>query len=88
MSSYLLIYNRRTGQLRHEEFVGDQGRKAAMRRRLEVEKSRPSADIEVVVLAAESLDQIKHTHGRYFSSTSDLVRDAISEGHGDAVALA
>jgi hypothetical protein len=82
MSSYLLVYNRRTGELQHEVYSGVDGRARALHRRLEIERSRPSSDIEVVVLAADSLDRIRQTHGRYFASSSGLIREAMNNGQG------
>lgn len=71
MKHYLLQYNRRTGQLRHSEYEGDVGRREALRARLEAERGTKDADLEIVVISARSLDEVRRTHGRYFSSVTE-----------------
>lgn len=78
MTSFLMQYNRRTGHLDVTEFVGDTAREEAMAARVDAEDSRPSPDIEVVVLTANSLDDLKVTHGRYFFTPTELVRNALA----------
>jgi hypothetical protein len=71
---FLLVYNRRTGELsRFDEFPSDQRREALHARFLEEERERDHSDIEVVVLGAESADVLKTTHGRYFKTIQELV---------------
>ena len=68
MSSWLIVYARRTANLlRCEEFSDS---REALRERFVVEgANRDNPDLEVVVLGADSLSTIKVTHGRYFSGT-------------------
>lgn len=76
MKSFLLVYNRRTGALDYKEYSGPTARKRAFAGRLSRELSK-DVDVEIVVLSADSLDELKRTHGRYFSSARDLVRGAV-----------
>jgi hypothetical protein len=74
MRSFLLIYNRRSGQLVSiDEF--EPGRDAdALARRFELERTyQDDPDIEIVTLGAESLQSLKRTHGRYFRTVEELI---------------
>ena len=75
MNSFLIQYNRRTGDVQVREYHGEKGRLQALAARVKVEMSRPSSDIEVAVLSSDSLDELKRTHGRYFRSARDLLQD-------------
>lgn len=77
MTSFLMRYDRRTGDLEVTEFAGENARQDALTARVQAESERASADVEVVVLAADSLDELKRTHGRYFKSVPELVRSAL-----------
>lgn len=79
MSNFLLVYNRRTGDLRHLEFKGAAGRQRALKRRLKAEAARVDSDEEIVVISADSLEELMRTHGRYFRSVSQLARDAAQD---------
>jgi hypothetical protein len=69
VSYFLLVYERPTGTLR--ELVEYTDSHAAMRARFErEERYEGDRDVEVVVLGASSLEQVKRTHGRYFMSAS------------------
>ncbi|RBY78690.1 hypothetical protein DQ238_11470 [Geodermatophilus sp. TF02-6] len=78
MTSFLVQYDRRTGAYDITEFAGDEARHEALSARVKAEANRSSSDIEVVVLSADSLDELKRTHGRYFRSAPELLRDAIA----------
>jgi hypothetical protein len=68
MTYFLIVYNRRSGEVQYEPFAD---RRLALSRRFELEAhGRP--DDEIVVLGAADLDQIKRTHGRYFKNVSEL----------------
>ena len=72
MRSYVFVYNRLTGDLRTEEF--DAGlQRQAFERRLELEQT-VAPDTEVVVFHADSLDEIRKTHRRYFMSVQDMAQ--------------
>lgn len=79
MTSFLMQYDRRTGELEVTEFAGEHAREDALAARVQAEATRANADVEVVVLAADSLEELKRTHGRYFKSIRQLVRDALEE---------
>ncbi len=67
MRLYLIVYDRQAGKLlRIQEYPPDQrGQALADRFRIELaERARP--EIEVVVLAADSMESLRRTHGRYF----------------------
>jgi hypothetical protein len=78
MTSFLMQYDRRSGDLEVTEFVGESAREEALAARVQAESTRASEDVEVVVLSADSLDELKRTHGRYFKSASELLREAIA----------
>jgi hypothetical protein len=51
-----------------------------MRRRFVLERLPEYADMEVVVLSADSIETLHETHGRYFYTDAELVqklRDAL-----------
>lgn len=66
MTYYLLVFNRRHGELVREiqEFA-DQRVAMAERLRLEIE-NKHNPDLEIVVLGAESREAMENTHSRYF----------------------
>lgn len=65
MSSFVVQYNRRTGEVEVTEFPEGENR-AAMRHRLALERERTSPDVEIVSLVSESIDDVRRTHSRYF----------------------
>ena len=75
MAEFLLIYDRRAGEIiRHREYDDS---KVALAARFEAEREfRGRPDIEVVVLGADSWDALKITHGRYFYTVSELMQIA------------
>jgi hypothetical protein len=81
MWSYLVIYNRRAGEIvRHRQF---QASADALEARFEAEQEFcEDPDIEVVVLGADSWDALNRTHSRYFKGVQDLAEAALErEGH-------
>lgn len=76
MHNYLVIYNRRQGQIvRHRSFRKPQ---LALNARFEAEREfRDEPDIEVVVLAADSWDSLTRTHSRYFKGVRELAEAAL-----------
>jgi hypothetical protein len=68
---YLVIYNRRAGEIiRHRRF---QASEAALAARFEAEREfREMPDVEIVVLGADSWDALQHTHSRYFKGVQEL----------------
>jgi hypothetical protein len=78
MPSFLLVFNRRTGE--RPVFKAFDRSSDAVRARFELErKYRGAPDIEVVVLTAKSESEVRATHGRYFESLSDLVDSGRAE---------
>jgi hypothetical protein len=78
MSYFLVVYDRRSGALDVTEY-GEHDHERAMRDRLSrelAERGRP--ELEVVVLGAPSLDALKRTHSRYFSSVGELAQRALA----------
>lgn len=69
---YLLVYDRAAGKLLDQTAYGK--RRDALRGRFAVEKLHRDAshNIEVVVVGAESEDDLHRTHGRYFLSLAEL----------------
>jgi hypothetical protein len=71
MVHVVLVYQRERARLLLEESFtdGDQ----AMRRRFELERQPEYADMEIVVLSADSEATLRETHGRYFLTDSELI---------------
>lgn len=73
---YLVIYNRREGQIiRHRQYLSAD---PALSARFEAEREfRSDPDVEVVVLGAESWDALQRTHSRYFKGVRELAESAL-----------
>jgi hypothetical protein len=71
VSHFLLVYDRRRGELlRKQAYSTDSD---ALRARFAAEHEFAGrAEIEVVVLSAESEDDLSVTHGRYFVGLDEL----------------
>ena len=63
MKHFLMVFNRKTGQLRMKEYADVRD---AILQRLEEEQTNDSPDVEIVVIGAPSLEDLKVTHSRYF----------------------
>ena len=72
MIHVVLVYQREEGRLHLQESY-DNG-ETAMRRRFVLERLPEYADMEVVVLSADSIETLHETHGRYFYTVSQLVQ--------------
>lgn len=74
MKYYVMTYNRRFGIGQIRDVYPSAKRSEAMRARFALEASEgvKDVDLEVVVLGAESEDDLRQTHGRYFSSAQTL----------------
>jgi hypothetical protein len=71
MTYFLIVYDRSIGVL--QSVVGWDSREDALTARFEVEAARPAgSDIEVVVVAASSMEALERTHGRYFQSPQQM----------------
>ncbi len=82
MASFLLRHDRCTWRARHHPVVGEHAREEAPAARVDAEIARTNANLEVVVLTVDSLDQIERTHGRCRLTPAELVRAAFSVDPG------
>ena len=75
MKYFLIIYNTERGELLEFKIFssGKAAEALAERFKREMENSAESA-VEVVLLRADSEKSIRESHGRYFTSLSDLMR--------------
>jgi hypothetical protein len=78
----LTRYDRRTGESPRHRVRRRAPREEALAARVDAEVARTNADLEVVVLNADSLDEIKRTHGRSFLTPAELVRAALDADPG------
>lgn len=65
MSSYLIKYHRRSGNLdifEYESLV------EATLKRLELDRVNTDPDLEIVAVASESEEHLRQSHSRYFSA--------------------
>ena len=72
MAHFLLVYDRNAGRLiRQQQFdVGSQ----ALQARFDAEQEfRGRPELEIVALTAESEDDLRRTHARYFLDLAQLV---------------
>lgn len=73
MRLFLIVYDRRGGQVLRLDEYGEEERTAAARERLVLEKQhRGDPNVEVVIISAPSREALERTHGRYFKSPSEL----------------
>ncbi len=80
MRHFLLEYNRRSGLNRVVGVFEEAEGKAALRARFASEaKHRGDPDVEVVVLASDSLESLAATHRRYFKSVTELVAPELQD---------
>ena len=67
MSSFVVIYNRKTGKSDVRSFEGANAHRAAFQERLRLEEANQDGDIEIVSLVSDSIETVKRTHSRYFA---------------------
>jgi len=73
MTHFLVIFDRATGRVLREESFED--RSKALEARFEAERlHRKSATIEIVVLSANSKEDLHRTHARYFRTVGELAQ--------------
>lgn len=68
----VLVYQPEAGRLHLQESYDDGD--TAMRRRFELERVPEYADMEIVVLSADSIETLHETHGRYFYTLAELLQ--------------
>lgn len=79
MVHVVLVYQREEGRLLLQESYDDSV--TAMHRQFALERLPEYADMEVVVLSADSIQTLHETHGRYFYTAAELLqklRDALN----------
>lgn len=76
MRNFLVIYNRRTGANKVQEFPAGCGREAIRQRFVAEREHRDDPDIEVVVLGSDSREELLKTHSRYFRSAEEILEHA------------
>lgn len=75
MNHFLLVFDRARGCLLSQTTYEDH--RVALMARFEAERLHDdNPDVEVVVLAAESVEDLHRTHGRYFFTISELAARA------------
>lgn len=84
MRQFVLVFDRRRGELLQEEEFADS--QEALRSRFDLEgRYRDSPDIEVVVLGAQSRDALRRTHGRYYKTVANILREADATNRPEAL---
>lgn len=74
---YLVVYDRHLGKILEHASYRDSSQ--ALAARFEAERvHRGQLDIEVVVLSAESWDELARTHARYFKGARELAASTLS----------
>jgi hypothetical protein len=73
MAHFLIEFDRVSGASRIRDFSGEDSGRRAMEARFQAEDARASVNVEVVVLQAESEDDLRRTHSRYFEPLNELV---------------
>lgn len=76
MSSFLLMYNRRTGELKVTTYTGPRASVDAIEERVRREHSRVDGNIEIVAVNARSLDDVRANHQRYFRGAGEILTAA------------
>jgi hypothetical protein len=71
---FLFEYDRRTGDLEVSEFTDEPEATAA----LHVKETAREQHVEVVLLLARSLDDLKITHSRFFKNLKELEEDLLA----------
>ncbi len=78
MTHFLMVYDKPRGELLAvEEF--DDSREALSARFKRERQHGSQGDVEVVVLSADSIDDLRRTHGRYFKQAQDLADAMMTE---------
>lgn len=67
MSGFVIVYHRPTGAHQVHEFPGPNGHREAMVYRLQLERERLDADVEIASLNSDSIETVMKTHSRYFA---------------------
>lgn len=76
LEHFLILYSLKNAELLHlEEFGTDVGKATAAYSELEREyrEREDRDDFEIVLVGADSLDTVHHTHSRYFDDEREVV---------------
>ena len=73
MKQFLLVYDRKSGKLEHREYSEQEHERALADRFAREAAEREHPDVEVVLFGADSLEALKRTHARYFSTLAETV---------------
>lgn len=77
---FLIHYDRRAGAIKTLQTFGDKDRLDAESARMSLESSvNELTDDEIVLLEAQSVEELHKTHRRYFATASDLLKTAADE---------
>jgi hypothetical protein len=68
---FLLIYNIQLGRLVGEQQFTDSAEAVARYSELEREYTNRPGEFEIVLVGADSIETIRHTHGQYFDEDAD-----------------
>lgn len=78
--TYLLVYQRSTGSIRHQSSFHDKQAEEVQSARLAYERQFGfDPDVEVVTLVASDFETLLATHGRYFRTLHELGESLASE---------
>lgn len=66
MTAFVIVYDRRRLHAEITEFDGPDAVSQASRARSHLESANEDRNVEVVSLFADSLDDLRQTHSRYF----------------------
>lgn len=73
MNYFLIVYDTAAGEILELKRFGELQRALALSKRFARELAeRDRRNIEVVLLSAESEDELRRTHSRYFESSAEL----------------
>lgn len=74
MTAYVVVYDRKRLSAEITEFLGVDAIAHASRSRSMLEASNADRNVEVVTLFADSLDDLRETHSRYFINQPRIVQ--------------
>ncbi|HEV8537272.1 MAG TPA: hypothetical protein VGR87_16330 [Candidatus Limnocylindria bacterium] len=75
MRYFLLVYDRRRHRITtHLEFPFERRDDALAQRAALVREHREDPDLEIVLLGANTFDDLKKTHSRYFKTVDQLAK--------------
>jgi len=76
MAQFLIVYDQREGRVLELTEYSDADRGRALERRFELERlHREDEHIEIVVLGADTHEDLTSTHARYFKTVAQLADD-------------